>query len=230
MSRPPAHGSGLPGPHDEPIEDRLADRLSTAESPSRARSAAVHALRALGRVDRGVYLAVARLPTPALDVPLRELSHAANYSKPWFATAALLAAVGGRRGRRAALTGTAAIAAASLAVNLPMKLAGNRDRPDREAAGVPSPRWVRMPDSSSFPSGHSASAVAFATAVSDVLPALRVPLGAAAVTVAFSRVYTGVHYPGDVAVGMAVGAGIGRLTARAGRRVGPGVGPGGSAG
>ena len=52
-----------------------------------------------------------------------------------------------------------------------------------------------MPTSTSFPSGHSASALAFAVAVGDVLPALRLPLRAAAATVAFSRVYTGVHYP-----------------------------------
>ncbi len=56
------------------------------------------------------------------------------------------------------------------------------------------------------------SAAAFAVAVGDVLPALRVPLRASASVVAFSRVYTGVHYPGDVLVGAAVGTVIGRLT------------------
>ena len=61
---------------------------------------------------------------------------------------------------------------------------------------VPVPRWVPMPTSTSFPSGHSASAAAFAAAVGQVLPELRVPLRVAAATVALSRVYTGVHYPG----------------------------------
>jgi membrane-associated phospholipid phosphatase len=43
--------------------------------------------------------------------------------------------------------------------------------------------------------------------------------------VAFSRVYTGVHYPGDVLVGAAVGTVIGRLTSAVARRVrGPGWG------
>jgi hypothetical protein len=37
----------------------------------------------------------------------------------------------------------------------------------------PKQRWVRMPTSTSFPSGHSASAAAFAVAVGDVLPELR---------------------------------------------------------
>jgi membrane-associated phospholipid phosphatase len=71
---------------------------------------------------------------------------------------------------------------------------------------------VRMPSSTSFPSGHSASASAFAVAVGDVLPALRLPLRVAASIVAFSRVYTGVHYPGDVLVGATVGILAGRLT------------------
>jgi membrane-associated phospholipid phosphatase len=45
-------------------------------------------------------------------------------------------------------------------------------------------------------------------------------LDAGASVVAFSRVYTGVHYPGDVLVGASVGALIGRLTSRVARRVG----------
>ncbi|HMA87660.1 MAG TPA: phosphatase PAP2 family protein, partial [Burkholderiales bacterium] len=48
----------------------------------------------------------------------------------------------------------------------------------------------------------------------DVLPALRLPLRAAASVVAFSRVYTGAHYPSDVLVGATMGALLGRLTSR----------------
>ena len=111
-------------------------------------------------------------------------------------------------------------------MNQPMKLAGERHRPDREGGGVPELRWVRMPSSTSFPSGHSASAAAFAVAVGDVLPALRFPLRAAAFVVAFSRVYTGVHYPGDVLVGAAVGSLLGRLTSAVARHVRrPGIDP-----
>jgi membrane-associated phospholipid phosphatase len=48
---------------------------------------------------------------------------------------------------------------------------------------------------------------------------LRVPLRSAAVFVIFSRVYTGVHYPGDVVVGAAVGALLGRATSMVARRI-----------
>src|SRR6186997_447482 len=104
------------------------------------------------------------------------------------------------RGRRAAVTGIVAIGLNSLLVNQLIKLIGERSRPDRTQLGVPESRWVLMPSSTSFPSGHSASAAAFAVSVGDVLPKLRLPLRAAAAVVIFSRVYTGVHYPGDVVV------------------------------
>jgi membrane-associated phospholipid phosphatase len=209
-------------PVQQPVEGRLADRLSPpGDEAGTARTRAVTLLRRLDSYDRAVYRSVAELRLPLLDEPLRLVSDFANFSKPWFIISGFLALFGGSRGRRAALTGLAAIGATSLVVNQPMKMAGGRRRPDREVGGVPQQRWVRMPSSTSFPSGHSASAAAFAVAVGDVIPALRRPLGAAAAIVAFSRVYTGVHYPGDVLVGATVGTLIGRFTSRVARRVRP---------
>ncbi|HWM02302.1 MAG TPA: phosphatase PAP2 family protein [Actinophytocola sp.] len=202
-------------PRPQPAEERLADRLvePAAAGPARRRAAAL--LRRLAGYDRAVYRSVAGLSTPRLDEPMRRVSDFANFSKPWFLAAGALALLGGPRGRRAALTGLAAIGASSLVVNQPMKKSmGERQRPDRDGLGVPTQRWVRMPASGSFPSGHSASAAAFAVAVGDVVPALR-PVGrVAAAVVGFSRVYTGVHYPGDVLVGATVGALFGRLAGR----------------
>lgn len=179
-------------------------------------------LRLLEDVDHAVFRSVARMSTPVLDEPLRRVSDFANFSKPWFLVAGALALFGGPRGRRAAVTGLSAIGAASLVVNQPMKKAAReRLRPDRRFHGVPIQRWVRMPASGSFPSGHSASAAAFAVAVGDILPALRPPLRVAASVVAFSRVYTGVHYPSDVLVGVTVGVLSGRLAARLALRRSP---------
>ena len=208
---PPADGSTADG--REPVEDWLAQRIADAV-PGEQPEALLHVLRTLGRWDRRAYEAVAGWSTPLLDEPMRIVAQAANHSKPWIATAALLATFGGRRGRAAALAGVAAIAATSFVVNQPMKRAGARLRPDRHAMRVPTPRWVPMPTSTSFPSGHSASAAAFAAAVGQVLPELRIPLRVAAATVALSRVYTGVHYPGDVLVGAVSGSVVGRLAAR----------------
>jgi undecaprenyl-diphosphatase len=211
-------------PRAEPVEEQLADKLST-ERASAAHTRALAGLRRLGRYDRAVYRSVARLSTPLLDEPLRLVSGFANFSKPWFIAAGFLALFGGPHGRRAALTGLAAVGATSLVVNQPMKLIGERHRPDRDGLGVPQERWVTMPSSTSFPSGHSASAAAFAVAVGDLLPALKLPLGGAASVVAFSRVYTGVHYPSDVLVGATVGALLGRAAARVARRTRGAPGP-----
>jgi membrane-associated phospholipid phosphatase len=169
-------------------------------------------MRRFIRLDHAAYRKVARMSTPLLDRPLRQVSHLANFSKPWLLIAALLALFGGRRGRRAAATGIAAIGLTSLLVNQLMKLVRVRRRPHRLELGVPESRWVSMPSSTSFPSGHSASAAAFAVSVGDVLPKLRHPLRLAAAVVAFSRVYTGVHYPSDIVLGAAVGVLFGRAS------------------
>ncbi|WP_329622168.1 phosphatase PAP2 family protein [Streptomyces sp. NBC_01255] len=163
--------------------------------------AVLHDLRA---VDGAVYAAVAATPTPTLDTALRRLSTAANHSKISLSVAAALALVPGRP-RRAALAGAGAIAVASATSNLLGKRLVRRPRPDREAARVVVGRHVPMPDSASFPSGHTASAVAFATAVGVVLPIAAVPLALLAGAVGYSRVHTGVHYPGDVAAGAVLG-------------------------
>jgi membrane-associated phospholipid phosphatase len=165
-------------------------------------------LHELASLDRAVYAAIASTPTPTLDVPLRRLSNAANRSVLWLVIAGVLALFGGRRGRRAAVEGVASIGVSSLVVNVLLKSLRERVRPDRETAGI-AERHVRMPSSSSFPSGHSASAFAFATAVGREVPLLALPLRTLAAAVAYSRVHTGVHYPGDVLAGSLVGASTG---------------------
>ena len=78
-----------------------------------------------------------------------------------------------------------------------------------------------MPASTSFPSGHSASGFAFASAVAGTLPIAAVPLRGLAAAVAYSRVHTGVHYPGDVVVGSLIGVTIGEATALVARGIQP---------
>jgi undecaprenyl-diphosphatase len=172
----------------------------------------------LDHVDRMVYAAVAGTTTPTIDNGMRRLSNAANNSRLWMGVAGGLALFG-PHGRKAAATGLIAIAATSAITNLLLKTTVVRGRPDREAAAVARTRHVRMPESTSFPSGHSASAFAFATAAGDVLPSVTVPLHAVAGTVAYSRVHTGVHYPGDVVVGSFVGFIVGTAVSALARRV-----------
>jgi undecaprenyl-diphosphatase len=72
-----------------------------------------------------------------------------------------------------------------------------------------------MPKSRSLPSGHSASAFAFATGVGQVLPREASALRVLAAAVAYSRVHTGVHYPGDVVLGSLLGTTLAQTTTHA---------------
>jgi membrane-associated phospholipid phosphatase len=167
------------------------------------------------RVDVALYAAIAQRPSPVLDCAMARLSHAADYSRLSVAAAGVLAAGGGRRGRRAAALGLASIGVTSTLVNLGAKPLGMRRRPDRVAENVPVTRHVRMPSSTSFPSGHSAAAFAFATGVGHVLPPVAVPRRGVAALVAYSRVHTGVHYPGDVVAGALIGTALAQLRTHA---------------
>ncbi|MEN8041907.1 MAG: phosphatase PAP2 family protein, partial [Actinomycetota bacterium] len=151
-----------------------------------------------------------------LDATLPPLSEAASYSRLWMGVAALIAALGGSRGRRGAVAGMAAIGATSAVANIAVKGVANRRRPTSE---VPESRRLVHPESTSFPSGHTASAAAFSGVIGAILPGLRVPMNALAAAVGFSRVYTGVHYPGDVAAGWLLGKGIAAVVVRLLRRL-----------
>jgi undecaprenyl-diphosphatase len=72
---------------------------------------------------------------------------------------------------------------------------------------------VDCPDGSSLPSDQAASAFAGAAVVAAALPELAPRVYAAASLTGLSRLYAGVHYPTDVAVGAAVGWAVGRLAA-----------------
>jgi len=184
----------------------------TSEEPTLQRQPGPAWLDDAERVDAALYAAIARTSTPTLDTAMARLSRAADFSGLWLASAAALAGLGGRRGRVASVQGLSALGVSSAIVNFAMKPLGRRTRPARAAAEVPLARHVRMPTSTSFPSGHAASAFAFATGVGRVHPGAAVPLRGLAALVAYSRVHTGVHYPGDVVAGALVGAAVAQLT------------------
>ncbi len=161
-------------------------------------------LRALHERDLAAYRRLAGLRGTPLDRLVPPLTRAADHGRLWLGIAAVLS-TGGRPQRRAALRGLVSLGLASAIANVPAKLASGRSRPDLDP--VPMVRRLRtQPTTSSFPSGHSASAAAFAVGVGLEQPWLAVPVGALAAGVAYGRVHTGVHYPGDVLVGLGLGA------------------------
>ncbi|MFI9077133.1 bifunctional phosphatase PAP2/diacylglycerol kinase family protein [Streptomyces sioyaensis] len=160
----------------------------------------------LSRLDRRTFNLIATREWPGAQRVLPRLTRSANHGLLWLGLAAGAAAVGGRPVRRAALRGVASLAVASATVNTLGKRSVRRQRPVLDT--VPVIRQLqRQPITSSFPSGHAASAVAFATGVAFENKWWGLALAPVAASVAFSRVYTGVHYPGDVLAGAALGAG-----------------------
>lgn len=179
-------------------------------NPSRAARASVRSR--IAAVDTDIMARIASTDSAALDQVMPRLSRLADHSVLWIAIAAGLAATRSKWSRRAALRGVASVAIASTAANVVAKGLAGRGRPV-ESAPL-SRQLARAPRTTSFPSGHAASAAAFATGVGLEIPALAGPVGALAAAVGASRVVTGMHYPSDVVAGFMLGATAGALTLR----------------
>ena len=162
-------------------------------------------LQRLHRFDRRVYDRVTRVGTPHLDGYTPKFVQTTDNMAPWVLVSATLAVTGGPRLRRTALRAIVAAGAANIGATA-VKYLARRPRPDSSA--VPTARFpYRSYLSSSFPSGHTAAATGYAGGVmADAPVPLSVLVSAMAGAVGFSRVYSGVHYPGDVLGGVAVGA------------------------
>jgi YegS/Rv2252/BmrU family lipid kinase len=181
---------------------------------------------ALDAFDRRLFDRLTREERRIADLTLRNLSNSANRSLLWLTIAGAMAMFGGTRARRAALRGAVSIAITSTLVNLPLKYLARRRRPAIPRDDRPLP--ISMPGSFSFPSGHSASAFAFATGVAMEHPRMALPILPLAAGVAYSRVHLRVHYPFDVLAGAAIGALMGITSGsviRSARRGWAGLGP-----
>jgi undecaprenyl-diphosphatase len=163
-------------------------------------------------VDRRIYRLIHGLPhTPLSDKYVSTLSDVGE-GVGWVVAGLGLAWLGGPKGRRAGLAVTVASLGTTYVVQRLIKPVFRRRRPwvERDVLVV----GIRTTDAS-FPSGHSASSFAAATALSSFYPQTAPLLYALATGVALSRVHLGHHFPSDVTVGsiigIASGTAIGRL-------------------
>jgi len=133
---------------------------------------------------------------------------------------ALLALRGGKTGRRVALLCVVAFVLSGIASQV-IKHAVERPRP---AMVVPDVRFVlETLKWKSFPSGHTATSFALAVVAGARYRRWLAPLLVVAALVGCSRVYIGVHFPGDALGGALLGAatGFACLLAGRGRRAAP---------
>jgi undecaprenyl-diphosphatase len=164
-------------------------------------------LAEVSETDRRVTQRVAAWTSSGVHRTLSAVEETAEGTKLWCGAAAVMAWRGGWRGRTAAGAGLAAMAVAQVAANGVCKQLAERPRPPRE--WIPHDEVEDRPESSSFPSGHTAAAVAFTAAVAPSWPLAGALCAVATSLVAVERVQSGAHYPSDVATG----AGIGLLAA-----------------
>lgn len=160
------------------------------------------------RADAAVSRTVDRIRNPVFDHLAYGVGAAADHSLLWHAIGAVRAARAGDTAKAVRLSG--ALGVESLLTNVVIKSMFRRVRPPRETAVMAArlPYGMRVPVTTSFPSGHAASAFLAATILRDetgsnawyVLAAL----------VASSRVYVNMHHASDVVAGAALGYALGR--------------------
>ncbi len=120
----------------------------------------------------------------------------------WGGVASALAVKGGVGGRQAALRGSVCYLVAAFIANIVIKPLFRRRRPPSAGEGRISPV------TSSFPSGHTASNLAFTFGVAQELPPLMIPLAGVATAASWSLIRSEKHHASDVFAGGAIGLGV----------------------
>ncbi len=127
------------------------------------------------------------------------------YGLVWIALA-VASALATRRSPAFPVLLTAACVWTADLLALALKVAFERPRP---GAGIPQADPLMGAHGYSMPSGHAATAFAGAVALSYLWRRAAPLFCLLAAAIAYSRVYVGVHYPGDALVGAALGAAVG---------------------
>jgi undecaprenyl-diphosphatase len=211
---------------DESVTQVFGGRTESEEASSdtrqghrRLRYELFKRLGPLQAVDTFVFIQINQLPHRKLsDRFLTRLSWIMTSGTGWLLFLLLATLVDRQRGWKATRAVAPALWLATATVEHPIKKWFRRRRPFIsliEAIIV-----GRKPGSYSFPSGHSAAAFAGALLLAREYPAIARGFFGLASLVAFSRIYLGVHYPGDVLSGSLLGMLLARIYSRLFRRVG----------
>jgi len=138
------------------------------------------------------------------DIVMPLISRLGNLGIVWFALMGVL--FFSRKNVEAAYAAFLSILCSTLIANFLLKNTVRRPRPFDVREGVDT--IIAEPEDFSFPSGHTCSSFAVASAIYCYLPALGVYAVAMAFLIALSRLYLCVHYLSDVLFSVVLGIGI----------------------
>ncbi len=168
------------------------------------RQALLHRLKPANAVDANLFIQINHLPHNRVSNGFFHfLTFVFNGGGGWYALLGLAAIANRKLDWKVVRTAVIPLVVSTALVEYPVKAFFQRRRPfiDIVRAIVVG----KKPGTWSFPSGHSASAFAGAWLLRQNYPRLTPLFYALAGLVAFSRIYLGDHYPGDVVIGSALG-------------------------
>lgn len=168
-------------------------------------------LQIIQQVDQGIYLAIYHFRQPWLDKIMPLITHLGTGGIIWLGWA-LLFYFKGTTGRRIAVLTLIALAVSFFISNELLKALVGRTRPYLTLEDVIT--LVSPLQSTSFPSGHTATSFACAVVLARAGGIMRWLPFVLAGLIGFSRIYVGVHYPLDVLAGALVGLLCGMLVSR----------------
>jgi membrane-associated phospholipid phosphatase len=201
---------------DEAVSDASGEAPSKEESPQVGRGRdllrkeLISRLKPFDAIDAALFIRINHLPHPKwLDGLIARFSWMMTGGHAWILVVLADALGNRRRASKTALAVLPALYLATYTVEIPIKKYFRRRRPFISI--VRAIVVGRKPGSHSFPSGHSAAAFAGASLLQTCYPRGRRLFFAIALLVAFSRVYLGAHYPGDVISGGLAGTALAKV-------------------
>jgi undecaprenyl-diphosphatase len=174
------------------------------EQQSLLRAAVLKHLKPLDALDARLFLAINHLPhTRALNRFFYFFTFVFTGGTAWFVLMGIVMLFNRKLGWRMVRESALPLALATMTVEYPIKSYFKRKRPFIDI--IQAIVIGKKPGTWSFPSGHSATAFGGAWIFSRYLPRLNWLWYTIASLTAFSRVYLGDHYPGDVMSGSVLG-------------------------